>query len=637
MLSCGFADEEFRQQIKPLLNQYCVDCHSGDAPDGDIDFESIDTLPEIEQHYQVWARAVELVELGQMPPDDQPRPTDTQRERLKTWHRANFVDNVQARAGVLRPRRLSATEYRNTLRSLFGFDLELAIVEAEQTRVDKSLVMKLLPTDPPGKSGFRNDTHSNPLTTAVWDQYSYLVDYAIEDFFSETRLPQREVYLGSRESEFPSSPLTADQAERLIRSFVPRAFRRHPPKQKLDEMVQRIRASEDVEAATKVELKVALMSPAFLYRGLLAKGQPGKQQPVDDFELAERLSYFLWADMPDAELMNLAAKGTLHGPRVFDTQVQRMLDSPKAINLANDFAVQWLALDDIEQASDETPYMLALKAQPIDFINFLFVEDRPLLELIDSRITFANLHTRKFYPADSKQLLPHSKRKGIEKEAVPNQKIRLEQTAERGGILTMPGIVAMNRGPIIRGTWILERILGEPLPDPPANVGQVPPNRSGQRLTFRERFEQHRSNSTCATCHDKIDPLGFALQAYDRDGVYVLAKDYKPPRKRKNADDSHEVARESLDASGQLPSGEQFEDFQGLKRILVTTQRDRVMRNIVSRLLAYALCRKLEYYDQPTVDSILQELESTGGTYRDLVREITHSLPFRESYVPGGN
>ena len=301
---------------------------------------------------------------------------------------------MQPRAGPLRPRRLSATEYRNTLRSLFGFDLELTIAEAEQTRVNKSLVMKLLPTDPPGKSGFRNDTHSNPLTTAVWDQYSYLVDYAIEEFFSDARLAQREVYLGSRESEFSAAPLEADQAERLIRNFVPRAFRRQLPQQQLDEIVLRIRASADTEAATRAELKVVLMSPAFLYRGLLAEGEPGKQQPVDDFELAERLSYFLWGDMPDPELLRVAADGTFSRPDVFDAQVERMLDSPKAINLAEDFAVQWLTLDNIEQVSDETPYLLALKSQPVDFIRYLIAENRPLLELIDSKVTFANLHTK---------------------------------------------------------------------------------------------------------------------------------------------------------------------------------------------------------------------------------------------------
>ena len=254
--------------------------------------------------------------------------------------------------------------------------------------------------------------------------------------------------------------------------------------------------------------------------------QAGKPQPVDDFELAERLSYFLWADMPDKELSEVAASGQLSQGDTLRQQTERMLNSPKAFNLAEDWAVQWLLLDDIVEVSTDVPFVVALKSQPIDFINYLIAEDRPILELVDSNVEFINVLTARFYDKDRKQLAPYSRPKGIENEIVPNQKIQLVETAGRGGILTMPGLLAMNRGPIIRGTWILERILGDYLPDPPANVGQVKPNKEGETLSFRQRFEQHRSQATCAICHDKIDPLGFVLESYDANGEFLLASNY---------------------------------------------------------------------------------------------------------------
>jgi len=316
--------------------------------------------------------------------------------------------------------------------------------------------------------------------------------------------------------------------------------------------------------------------------------------------------------MPDAELFRLAADQSLSQPDVIAEQVKRMVDSTKSSNLSTDFATQWLTLDQIAKQSVNPPQAEALRSQPIDFIHHLFVEGRPLLELVDSKTAFVNPFTAKFYGKDSKQMVRYRKQKGIEVEIVPNQKISLVHTKTRGGILTMPGILEMNRGPVIRGTWMLERILGEHLPEPPADVGQVPSNPPGRKLTFRERFEMHRSKATCAVCHDRIDPLGFALQQYD-------GPDYKN--------------KADVDTSGQLPTGESFKDFAGLKQILVTSHRESIIRNIVKRTLSYALCRKLELFDRPAVDNIVDELIRSDGTYRDLVHQVAMSLPFQQTVI----
>lgn len=597
----------FETEVKPFLKKYCVDCHSGgEEAKGEVDLSTMNSS-NFAERFEHWESAINRVKSHEMPPEDAPQPTAEERQKLLKWYQTE-VDSVAAHPGFFTPRRLCATEYRKTLRSLFGFDLEVAIIEAEQTVAEKSLVMKLLQTDPPGASGFRNDTHGNPLTTILWDQYSYIADAGLEELFSQQRRPLLEEITGP----IPPAGINIEHAEKLVRSFVPRVFRRSVPESKLVEIIDAVKKNSDQEAALNIELKAVLMSAGFMFRGLMMEGEVGKQQPVDSFELAERLSYFIWGDMPDAELLELASAGTLVGPEIFSAQIERMLDSPKSINLADDFALQWLTLDQIAKQSDNPPQAEALRSQPVDYMHHLFVEDRPLLELIDSKTAFANPFTAKFYGTDSKQMVRYRKQKGIEVEIVPNQKISLVATKNRGGILTMPGILEMNRGPVIRGTWILERILGEELPEPPADVGQIPASPPGKNLTFRELFEMHRSKITCAICHDRIDPLGFALQRYD-------GSNYK-----QNAD---------VDTTGRLPTGESFEDFVGLKQILVTSQREPVIRNIVERTLSYALCRKLKFFDRPTVDKIVSELVAADGTYRDLVHQVAMSLPFQQTVI----
>ena len=519
------------------------------------------------------------------------------------------------------------------MESLLGFKLELAVIEAEQTLSETSMVMKLLPTDPPGPSGFTNDTSQNPLTLALWDTYSLILDSALDDLLSQEHLPKEL-----------AGELEREQVMNFLASFRARALRRRLAQDSLqlyqtqlnEHWKEHFGDDSDSSSASgiapfkqfiKQELKVTLMSPAFLHRGFLAQSEEKNEVlPVDAFELAERLSYFLWADMPDEELLESASNGSLLIKQEYRKQIRRMLASPKARNLSEDFAMQWLSLREIENVSNNPPTMLALRSQPLDFLHYLFTEGRPLLELVDSSVSFVNPHTARFYRNERKQLTAYRKQKGIEVEALPNQKIQLEDSTRRGGILTMPGVLAMNRGPILRGTWLLERILGEHLPDPPANVGQVPRSPPGQELSFRQRFELHRSQASCAACHDKIDPLGFSLEAYDAAGAYRKAADYKPTKQQIKRG---EVPEGTIDTTGRLPSGESFEDFEGLKQILVGEKRQEVIENITRRMLEFALARKLEYYDKPTVDTIVEELvEDPESTFHDLIFAISESLPF---------
>ncbi|MDA7992358.1 MAG: DUF1592 domain-containing protein [Pirellulales bacterium] len=648
--SASETTRRYRVSVEPLLKKHCFQCHGDkDEVRGEVNFRVIETGPQIKAAFELWSNVLELIETGSMPPETQPRLTPAEIAQFKAWYQQELVDTIAPLPDVLRPRRLSAHEYRQTLRSLFGFDLEVSIAEAEQTVVEKSLVMKLLPVDPPGPSGFKNDTSANPLTTNVWEQYSFLLDDALEQWLSPGNRNRLEVVTGP----ITSKHMTPEQCEKLLNWMLRRIYRRTPTTETIQTCVASIRGKEgtELESALRMELKSVLMSLPFIYRGLLATvddlkvrdqdDSPVSYGRVDDHELAERLSYFLWGDMPDERLMQLADEGTLRIPETYASEIARMLADPKSRNLAENFGLEWFSLDEILTVSKNPPVSHALRQQPIDFLNYLFIEGRPLLELIDSKVAFVNPHTAKFYPGDRKRMAAYKKQRGIEVEAVPNQRLELVGTSERGGLLTMPGILAMNRGPVIRGTWMLEKVLGEHLPDPPANVGQVKPNQPGENLTFRERFELHRSDATCAICHNKIDPLGFAMQAYDSTGAYnptglnpTKGKNRKQKKNKVKEDEHAFVDPPLLDTSGRLPGGQSFENFRELKQILLTSQRRRIIENIVKRTLSYALARELNVHDMPTVDEISSELDRHGnlelreGSYHDLIHLVVNSLPF---------
>ena len=621
------ADEDYTSRVRPLLQQYCVDCHSGDAPNGDVDFDAIRSSLDVVEEFDSLERGIQHLRTKRMPPDDSDQPTETERQVIYDWFE-KYVADIESRPAEFKARRLSVNEYRNTLRSIFGFDLEVAVIEAEQTLSERSMITKLMPIDPPGESGFKNDTHRNRLTTVAWDQYSYLADAAIEKLFSTERATL-EGLVGAVKGAY----LTADQAKHLAEVFLDRTHRRPVPTHTTAKVTDRLmgKSGKELEEALRFEIKTMLMAPTFLYRGMLAEGDGTGRQRVDAFEFAERLSYFLWADMPDDQLRSLAADGTLFDEDTLAREVDRLLASSKSRSLADVFATEWLTLNEIEHTNDNPPIMLAWKSQPLDFMHYLFTQDRPLLEFIDSRTAFINQHTARHYGRDSKQLKRDRKPKGIEVKAFPNQQIKLESTTTRGGILTMAGVLAMNKGPIQRGTWVLERIMGDELPEPPPDVGQVQPNRGEKKLTFRQRFEQHRSNATCAVCHDKIDPLGFVLSAYDARGSFVQAKNYKPSRRDVRNGILPANPESGIDTSGKLPSGETFNDIVELKKILKTSQRRVVIRNIVRRTLSYALCRKLMIYDRPTIESITDKMDRNAGTWRDLFLAIATSVPFQET------
>ena len=404
--------------------------------------------------------------------------------------------------------------------------------------------------------------------------------------------------------------------EQILRKLVTRAFRRPPTEDELrryrDLAFAARRQGETFESSVQLILQALLVSPHFLYKMELDPPEKeGEPRDLNDFEVASRLSYFLWSSMPDDELLELAAEGKLKQDGNLEKQVRRMLASPKSRALAENFAGQWLELRSLDirtpdgelfpQWNDEL--RRAMRSETELFFDAIVREDRSVLDLLSADFTFVNEPLAKLYGIDG---VGGSEFRRVSTTGTP-----------RGGLLTQGSFLTItsnpNRtSPVKRGKWILENILGTPPPPPPPDVPELVEAKKGEDLgSLRARLEEHRKNPACASCHERMDPLGFAMENFDAIGAW-REKDGKTP----------------IDASGKLPSGETIAGAGELRDLIVKTRREEFVRCLAEKLLTYALGRGLEYYDQCAVDKITKALPEDGHTFSRLVIGIVHSDPF---------
>ncbi len=369
-----------------------------------------------------------------------------------------------------------------------------------------------------------------------------------------------------------------------------------------------------------------LASPKFLFRAELDDRPTSPDtRPLDEFQLASRLSYFLWGSMPDDELFALAAQGGLASH--LDVQVRRMLQDPKSRALVDQFAMQWLQLGRLKTLSPDSTLFpkfnenvrQAMLRETQLFLGAVIREDRSILDLIDSDFTFMNGPLANFYHVTD--TLGNT---WESKKTPGGKKFSGEQVWERvtftdgirGGLMTQASVLTATSNPtrtspVKRGKWVLEQLLGEPPPPPPPNVPELEQQKDKLTGSLRQRMEQHRANPACAGCHAKMDQLGFAFENFDAVGVYRV-KDGNDP----------------IDASGTLPGGKTFRGPAELRKILAEN-KDAFARCLTEKLLTFALGRGLEYYDDRAVDRIVAAMRTGGYKVSTLCYEIARSDPFR--------
>ena len=404
-------------------------------------------------------------------------------------------------------------------------------------------------------------------------------------------------------------------AERILENFAQRAYRRPVGGADVEPLLAFYdRASErgeGFEQSIGLALRAALVSPKFLFRSE-GGGAAAADHLLDDYELASRLSYFLWMSMPDAELLELARTGSLGNEETLARQLTRMIADPKSEAFIATFFGQWLGFADLggtlkpdDVAFPEfTPALgEAMVQEATSFFGRIVREDRSLLEILDSDYSYLNEELAKHY--------------GLEGVVGRERRLVEFEDERRGGVLGMGAILTATSlptrtSPVVRGKWVLETMLGEELPPPPPDAGELAvQGESSAGMTMRQMYEMHRNEQRCAVCHDEIDPIGFGLENFDAIGRWRDTDNDQP-----------------IDATGTLPSGESFSGPVELKQILLRRSEE-FAKMISEQMLGFALGRNLEYYDQPTVDEISRAVIRSEYSAHALVNEIVASYPFR--------
>ena len=364
----------------------------------------------------------------------------------------------------------------------------------------------------------------------------------------------------------------------------------------------------------QMALRAMLVSPSFLFRVERdpADSQPGTAHQISDFELASRLSFFLWSSIPDEQLLTLADQGKLKDPEVLSKQVSRMLDDKKSKAFVSNFAGQWLYLRNLAQVTpdqDAFPNFdptlrQAFQRETELFFDAIMRENRPVTDLLSADFTYLNQRLAKHYG------IP-----GI--YGAQFRRVTLKDS-NRSGLLGQGSILTVTSYPdrtsvVQRGKWVLENLLGTPPPPPPPDIPALEAHaKDGKQLTMRQQMEQHRANPTCSSCHSRMDPIGFSLENYDGIGAW----------RSKDGD-------AAIDASGKMPDGATFDGPSGLRKLLLTNHRDEFIATVTEKLLTYALGRGLEFYDGPAMRAIVRDAATQNSTIPALISSVVKSPQFQ--------
>jgi mono/diheme cytochrome c family protein len=438
----------------------------------------------------------------------------------------------------------------------------------------------------------------------------------IGPFASQAEKPSRKRILVCNPASGPAC------VDRILATVARRAYRRPVTAAEIAALRKFVTLAkqdgQSVEDGIALAIQAMLVSPHFLFHieRDLYPNDPARVHKVSDVELASRLSYFLWNSMPDEELLSLAERRRLSVPSVLEAQVTRMLADPKASAMAENFAGQWLEIRNLDSIKPDpqkfpawTPELRdAMKVETRMFFDWILRENRPISEFIDARYTFLNETLANYY--------------GIEGVTGPAFRRVDLTTDQRGGVLSHGSVLAVSSYPtrtsvVIRGKYILQNILGSPPPPPPADVPALDEQAVGTTASLRKQMEVHRTNTICASCHSRMDPLGFALENYDAIGKWRTMDGGFP-----------------VDATGTLPGGKKFSGPGEMRQILSQRQFE-VSRTLTEKMMIYALGRGLQRYDRPTVNTITKRVAASGYGFQTLVREVVRSLPFQSRRAEG--
>jgi mono/diheme cytochrome c family protein len=614
----------YARDVAPLLTRYCIACHAGETTHGGVTLDDLNAKTPL-QAVDLWKRITKAVSSGHMPPQGQPGPSRAERDALVAWfHAATYESECSKPSPPARVslRRLNRAEYNNTVRELlgvtcrpaddfpaddlaYGFDTIADVLTLAPLLLERYLDAAERVVDEAAKA------------PALWSKIKNPSPHDLVPFVLRGVPPDRErAVKNARSPQLDGGDPEAealDRAGRVLQAFADRAYRRPIAHHELARLVRFLESAwangNSHDEGIKLALQAILVSPHFLFRveaGQVSEGAPG----LSDFELATRLSYFLWSSTPDDELFQLACLEKLNRPGTLEKQVRRMLRDARAAALAKNFGPQWLQTRRLKEFTpDPTKYphfdealRAAMEQETERMFDHVVREDRSVLDFLSADYTFVN-----------ERLARHYGLVGI--QGLDFRKVSLAGTG-RGGVLTHASVLAVTSNPtrtsaVQRGKWILENLLGSPPPPPPPGVdsfGEIA-NASGGG-TLRMRLDRHRRDTACASCHAAMDPLGLGLENFDAVGAWRTHDQDFP-----------------VDASGQLPDGRTFHGPEGLRALLVERKSD-FTRCLAEKMLVYALGRGLLPADRCAVDRIVLRMSANDYRFSSLVSSIVLSDPF---------
>ena len=655
------------QELYKTIKTYCSDCHHAQRREGKIDLESLTTSESFLGNLPVAHKVIRALQAGEMPPEGALQPPLNEKSKLVLGLQ-NYVDQRLAARQELSPivmRRLNRLEYNNSVVELLGLKGDIYPLPEKVIRSDYPYFQPLAGLMPDtlqlGNRTLGKNVIEKPILSGV---FPFAVDLPAEYGFNnrgeelsisalqlETFVNLAQAILHAPEFNRYCDSYTAlfvptqnesqtDTARSRLEKIMEKAFRMPVDESLLKRYLQffesRLLETNDFELAMKDVVAAVLSSPRFLY--LIEKAPTGSgRHKLTDYELATRLSIFLWNSIPDDKLLALAKSGKLSEPQVLERQVREMLLDPRSQALSQNFARQWLRLDQLVTAVPDSRrfanyysrigceyWKLGLQSmlEPLLLFESIMIEDRPVMELIHSDYTYRSDELQQWYRADE----PFAG-KGERSRFLPSyqqfNRIELDDKRE-GGVITTAAVLTMTSSPlrtnpITRGAWVAGVIFNRPPPPPPDVVPEIEEDDAvfeAKGLTLRQVLKQHQVNQSCKSCHARIDPLGFVLENYDAVGRWR---------------DKYRSGLE-IDAGGELFGEVKFQDIISFKEALL--RRPEVFTRAFSEhMLSYALGRQLEVSDKLAVDTIVRNVLANDGRFSSVVVGVATSYPFRHKQV----
>ncbi|MFN9050908.1 MAG: DUF1592 domain-containing protein [Planctomyces sp.] len=623
--------KDYEARVLPIIRERCQQCHNAEKSEGELDLSKFATGDQAYEAADAWERVARRIRLNEMPPQGSPGLNDRQKGTFQKWVDTRPNQDLCSQLaseetqswyrGYVMSRRLTQLEYRNAVRDLLGQSLPVG----EEPPVDGA-----------GGEGF--DTVGDSLFTSTLHTEAYLLlaDQLVDRALPAGRMEQWLSGAGEQSSggvlrgllsesqwRLLDTAASADAAgvqsavQQLIAGFARRAWRRPPTEEEVTRLQQLFAASlprlSSVLESVRQPLKAVLVSPHFL---CVVETEPDETGvlPLTGHQLATRLALFLWSSVPDEELLAAADAGVLADDRQYRQQIRRMLADSKSAGLGENFGLQWLGLRNfggvVPDAKVYPQYseLLAgdLREEAVQFVSGVFRENRPLTDLLAADYVVVNGRLAQHY--------------GVSLPADADWQRVVVADGRRGGAATLGAVLTAasyprRTSPVLRGRWILDELLGTPVPPPPPGVPPLDQSvaESGSQ-TLRQRLELHRQKPECASCHDRMDPLGFGLENFDGIGRW------------RESD-----AGQSIDAAGRLPSGEQFAGPAELKAVLLG-RKDDFLNHFSRKMLGFALGRELNKFDACVVETSVKKLQENGFQSQILIEEIACSYPFRNRY-----